>query len=324
MNLNLFIKKGAFINKRVRGNVSPLPQPARNNWLSSLIFISGTTMKFKPTYLYIKIHNKSGLKYFGKTVRAKYHTYSGSGTYWRNHLKKHGNDCRTIIYGYYEDEELCNKDAMEFSKSNNIIESSEWANKIFETGLQGYYCHDMAPAKIAKTNENIGMVLKNDPRWKTGEIVSVLKGKKKSKESSIKCSIRYKGTAPAKNKNGEMIGNVSLLDPRWKTGEIVSINSRRKWSKETIEKRAKSRIGLKQSKETIEKRVNSRKGYKHSQEIKDKIAEKLKGVATIHSQETKDKIAEKRKGKIWITNGDITKSINKEDVIPFGFRRGMK
>ena len=43
------------------------------------------------THLYIKTHNITGLKYFGKTIGNPY-SYKGSGTYWNNHLKKHGNN----------------------------------------------------------------------------------------------------------------------------------------------------------------------------------------------------------------------------------------
>ncbi len=50
---------------------------------------------FKPTYLYIKTHNKTGMKYFGKTVSEDPEKYSGSGVYWKRHIEKHGNDVTT-------------------------------------------------------------------------------------------------------------------------------------------------------------------------------------------------------------------------------------
>ena len=52
--------------------------------------------------LYIVTHNTTGLKYFGKTTR--YFTqedlqenYHGSGSYWKNHLKKHKDDVTIVI-----------------------------------------------------------------------------------------------------------------------------------------------------------------------------------------------------------------------------------
>lgn len=81
-----------------------------------------------PIYLYIKTHNKTGLKYFGKTTRKDPHKYPGSGKYWRNHLEKYGYDYVTEIYGIYYDREECLKSAIEFSEKNMIVDSPEWAN----------------------------------------------------------------------------------------------------------------------------------------------------------------------------------------------------
>lgn len=83
---------------------------------------------FKPTYLYIKTHNLTGLKYFGKTTNKDPYTYKGSGTYWSNHLKVHGSDITTEIIGYYDNEKECRKVAHEFSITNDIVNSKEWAN----------------------------------------------------------------------------------------------------------------------------------------------------------------------------------------------------
>lgn len=83
-------------------------------------------------YLYIKTHNKTGLKYFGKTEMDDPYLYLGSGKYWIRHLKKHGNDIHTEILNVYTDKEECRKDAIKFSIENNIVDSEEWANLIVE------------------------------------------------------------------------------------------------------------------------------------------------------------------------------------------------
>lgn len=88
---------------------------------------------FKPTYLYIKTHNKTGLKYFGKTTSKDPHQYTGSGKRWLNHIRKHGYDVTTEIYGYYTNQKQCLHDAIEFSNQNNIVESPEWANLKIES-----------------------------------------------------------------------------------------------------------------------------------------------------------------------------------------------
>lgn len=89
--------------------------------------------KNKPIYLYIKTHNKTGLKYFGKTLSKDPYSYLGSGKYWREHLKKNGCDIHTEILNVYYDEKKCLSDAIEFSIENNIVESKEWANLKIET-----------------------------------------------------------------------------------------------------------------------------------------------------------------------------------------------
>lgn len=92
--------------------------------------------KFKPTYLYVKKHNITGLKYFGKTVLNPF-IYKGSGKIWRRHISKHGNDVTTEIIGFFENEDECKKIAIEFSVKNNIVDSSEWANLMNENGIDG-------------------------------------------------------------------------------------------------------------------------------------------------------------------------------------------
>jgi len=86
---------------------------------------------FRSTYLYIKTHNKTGLKYFGKTIKDPM-KYRGSGKHWCSHLHKHGDDVSTEILGYYTDKAQCMKAALEFSDKNKIVESAGWANMRIE------------------------------------------------------------------------------------------------------------------------------------------------------------------------------------------------
>jgi hypothetical protein len=92
---------------------------------------------FKATYLYIKTHNTTGLKYFGKTNQRNPYKYKGSGKRWTNHIKKHGNDVTTEIVGIFTDKIWCMFYALEFSEINAIVASDEWANLIEESGIQG-------------------------------------------------------------------------------------------------------------------------------------------------------------------------------------------
>jgi len=73
--------------------------------------------EFKPTYLYVKTHNGTGLKYFGKTVKDP-HKYFGSGKYWVRHLEKYGRDVTTEILGFFTNAEECRAAALKFSVEN--------------------------------------------------------------------------------------------------------------------------------------------------------------------------------------------------------------
>jgi hypothetical protein len=89
---------------------------------------------YKPTYLYIKKHNVTGLQYFGKTVRDPL-KYKGSGHYWLNHLKQYGNDVTTEWYKLFDNEKELTEYAINFSNTHNIVESKEWANLVIENGI---------------------------------------------------------------------------------------------------------------------------------------------------------------------------------------------
>jgi len=56
--------------------------------------------------IYVKTHNKTGLKYLGKTKQDPL-KYRGSGIKWRDHISKHGYDVTTeIIYESNNDDDI--------------------------------------------------------------------------------------------------------------------------------------------------------------------------------------------------------------------------
>ena len=90
-----------------------------------------------PTYLYIKQHFITGLKYFGKTTKDPY-KYNGSGKRWTRHIKKHGKEHIVTLWVSepYTDTSIT-EFALKFSIDNDIVNSKEWANLIPENGLDG-------------------------------------------------------------------------------------------------------------------------------------------------------------------------------------------
>lgn len=117
-------------------------------------------MCFQPTYLYIKQHTVTGLRYFGKTTKPDPHLYLGSGNYWKQHLKTHGNDVATVwISELFTSKDELIEFALFFSETFNIVHAVNknnkkiWANQISENGIDG------APhghIHTAKTKQKIG------------------------------------------------------------------------------------------------------------------------------------------------------------------------
>lgn len=119
------------------------------------------------TTLYIKTHNVTGVKYFGKTTEDDAHKYKGSGIYWKRHIKKHGYDVSTELYAKFDETDdvqrlILVETALLFSLENNIVESKEWANMKPENGLDGNSKgakhtdetkSKMSKAKIGKNNQ---------------------------------------------------------------------------------------------------------------------------------------------------------------------------
>ena len=83
--------------------------------------------------LYVKTHNKTGLKYFGYTTQKDVQAYRGSGLYWLRHLKEHGHDVQTTIIASFDNIEAAREFSLKFSEENNIVKSSNWANLAEET-----------------------------------------------------------------------------------------------------------------------------------------------------------------------------------------------
>lgn len=91
----------------------------------------------KPTYLYIKRHKVTGLRYFGKTVQDPT-KYLGSGKYWTRHIKKHGPEhVETLWHQLFTDRDTLTKTALRMSEELGVVHSDAWANMIIENGLGG-------------------------------------------------------------------------------------------------------------------------------------------------------------------------------------------
>lgn len=170
----------------------------------------------KNTYLYIKEHAITGMKYFGKTTRLDIESYLGSGVYWNNHLKIHGKKhVKTLwISKPFTDENDIKEFAVFFSEEFDIVNSDKWANLIVEDGLHGKF----------------------PPLQMTDELRKKLSYAAKNRKP-ISEETRNKMSIAAKNRSQEHKDNLS----RSRTGLLLG----RKASDETKLKMSKTRIGKK-------------------------------------------------------------------------------
>jgi hypothetical protein len=88
-------------------------------------------------YLYLKTHNKTNLKYLGKTVSEDPHLYQGSGKVWKRHIAKHGYDVTTEILLTTDCKDELREAGLYYSNLWNIVESKEFANLMQESGDGG-------------------------------------------------------------------------------------------------------------------------------------------------------------------------------------------
>ena len=84
--------------------------------------------------MYVKMHRVTKLKYLGVTTHDDPHVYPGKGTYWTQHLKKHGRDVKTIVIFQTKNHDAIKRIGRMLSIQWNVVESDDWANLILETG----------------------------------------------------------------------------------------------------------------------------------------------------------------------------------------------
>ena len=104
------------------------------------------------TYLYVKQHGVTGLRYFGKTTRDP-EKYQGSGLYWRKHIKKHGQTVKTVWAEKFDDPADCEEFALLFSDLFDIVADDLWANMKPENGRDGWPAGTPNPRSIPQSAE---------------------------------------------------------------------------------------------------------------------------------------------------------------------------
>lgn len=126
-------------------------------------------------YLYVKTHNKTGLKYLGKTEQEPY-SYKGSGVYWMLHISKHGYDVTTEILHECSTTEELKEWGLYYSRLWNVVESNEWANLKEECG-DGLSSSDAKrmmsnPLIIEKISNVIKELIEKEP-WRKEKLLEM-------------------------------------------------------------------------------------------------------------------------------------------------------
>jgi hypothetical protein len=155
------------------------------------------------TYLYIKQHSITGMKYFGKTTRDPY-KYNGSGKHWLRHIKKHGKEhVKTIWCKLFTDIDELERTAIAMSEMYDVVDSEYWANLINENGLDGN------PSGInfsEETRVKLSIAMKGEKNHMYGKtgILSPNYGKNHSEESRAKISIAMNGKNHSEESRAKM------------------------------------------------------------------------------------------------------------------------
>lgn len=183
------------------------------------------------TTLYIATHNKTGMKYFGKTNR--FHTeeelqkyYRGSCIGWREHLQESGDDVTMEVYYQSDFKEEIKSVALFYSPLFDIANSPIYLNRKTEDGGDSGVG---SSRKIEFTNEEISLIrdlLEN--KGKTLKYVSKLFNcdqcviQRIIKENNIQYDTSFRFELKKRVLNDEEKNQISLLINEGKTIHQVS------------------------------------------------------------------------------------------------------
>jgi hypothetical protein len=157
----------------------------------------------KTIYLYTKTHNKTGLRYLGKTNSTDPHKYKGSGDYWLPHLEKHGYDVTTEILRECQTNDEVKHWGKHYSQLWNIVDERDdcgkktWANLKPEEGDGGTTSAiQNKPERLLKNKEGSTRTWK-DPVIREKRIKGMILGinrpeVKKAKSESMKVTMEKK------------------------------------------------------------------------------------------------------------------------------------
>lgn len=204
-------------------------------------------------YLYLKTHNKTGIKYLGKTISKDPFKYQGSGKLWRRHLKVHGYDVTTEILLETNDKEEIKQMGLYYSNFWDVVNSKQFANLKPELG-------------------DGGDTLSNHPNKEEigNKISEKLRGRKRS--DAVKEKIRISLNSQDRSYSGD-------------NKKTMNIFTGRKHSPESIEKiKEKNKRRSQNTKKDKIPLHSYNKGIPKTEEHKKKLSEANKGKKPFNSR----------------------------------------
>lgn len=251
-------------------------------------------------YLYEKQHRKTGLKYFGKTTKPSVESYKGSGTYWLNHLRVHGNDIDTNHVWEFVDADECERFALKYSEENDIVNSKAYANLQPENGRDGVVVGSVpwnagvigtfeaseASKKAAQTRKDRGYVR---PAESNQKIAAANRGKKRSPEFCLMMSERVKESNRQKSPEVKAAAVAKWRAAMEKRGFAISDETRKKRS-EALRGKVRTPEQRKRMSEAKLKQHAEKGVWSRTEQGRKQMAENRRGKP--HSAETRAKMKE--------------------------------
>lgn len=264
-------------------------------------------------YLYIKQCNHCDLKYFGFTTYSDPFSYGGSGSYWKNHLKKHKTSYKTIEIWGFDDQELATNFALNFSEKHNIVYAQNNNKKIWA---------NLMPEN-AKHGSSKGRVVSEETRRKQSIAFT---GRKESDETKAKKSINSKRITKDYWDNNENAELRKLKMSLQHTGKEVKESTRQKLRDFNLGKKIPKEITENWGEERKARRwfTDEIKNYHLSPDRLYLVEELNLRPGRIFPNGIKRNINQKTtKGTIRITDGISNRNIPKTDIIPTGWYKGI-
>jgi hypothetical protein len=221
-------------------------------------------------YLYVKTHSITGLKYLGYTSSKNPYKYSGSGTYWNSHLKKHGYTWTTEILKECSSKEEIKNWGQYYSNLWKIVISNEWANLIEEKASGG----DLTLCWTVKSKQNNK---KARDQWianMKGKTYDNIYGVEKSNEIKQKQSDALSGKKL----------HLTESERKNRSTRRTQLNQERVWSEDSVAKRSS----------TFKQRqcnIGSKNGMQTKPEARSIIAEKNSRTHVLQNTKTGEKMS---------------------------------